>query len=93
MGCRIQHAGCRWSARRVSGAASVRGIVRKNNCALPTLHPKHSNARGALIRVRVRVRVSLRVRVRFRVIIRVRARVGIMVSPTQKPMHREGGWG
>ena len=42
-------AGCRWSARRVSDAASVRGIVRKHDCALPTLHPKHSNARGAII--------------------------------------------
>ena len=52
MGYRIQGAGCRWSARRVSDAASVRGIVRKHDCAIPTLHPKHSNARGALIDTR-----------------------------------------
>ena len=49
MGYRIQGAGCRWSARPVSDAVSVRGIVRKHNCALPTLYPKHSNARAAII--------------------------------------------
>ena len=38
---------------RVSAAASVRGIVRKYDCALPTLHFKHSNTQGALIRVRI----------------------------------------
>ena len=63
MGYKIQGAGCRWSARRVSDAASVRGVVRKHDCALPTLHPKHSNARGALIRAKVKVRVRVRVRV------------------------------
>ena len=56
LGYRIHGAGCRWSARRVSDAASVRGIVRKHACALPTLHPKHSNVRGAIVRVRVRVK-------------------------------------
>ena len=35
LGYRIQCAGCRWSARRVSDAASARGIVRKHDCALP----------------------------------------------------------
>ena len=49
MGYRIQGAGCRWSARRVSDAASVCGIVRKHDCALPMLYPKHSNAQGAII--------------------------------------------
>ena len=49
MGYRIQGAGCRWSARRVSDAASVPGVVRKHDCGLPTLHPKHSNAQGAII--------------------------------------------
>ena len=67
MGCRIEGAGCRWSARRVSDAASVRGIVRKHDCALPTLHPKHSNTQGALIRVKVRVRARDRARVIIRV--------------------------
>ena len=49
---------------RVQGAGGVQGelvllrvYVELHDCALPTLHPKHSNARGALIRVRVRVRV------------------------------------
>ena len=56
MGYRVQGAGCRWSARRVGDAASVRGIVRKHDYALPTLYPKHSNARGAIMRVRARVR-------------------------------------
>ena len=61
---RTQGAGCRWSARRVSDAASVRGIVRKHDCALPTLHPKHSNTSGAITTVRVRVRVGARARAR-----------------------------
>ena len=56
VGYRIQRAGCRWSARRVGNAASVRGIVRKHDCALPTLYPKHSNAPGAIIRVMVDLR-------------------------------------
>ena len=30
----------------------------KLDCALPTLHPKNSNVRGAIISVRVRVRVK-----------------------------------
>ena len=34
MGYRIQGAWCRWSARRVGDAASVCGIVRKNDCAI-----------------------------------------------------------
>ena len=46
MGYKIQGAGRRWSARQVSDAASARGIVRKHDCALPVLYPKHSNARG-----------------------------------------------
>ena len=49
MGYRIEGAGCRWSATRVSDAASVRGIIRKHDCALLTLYPKHSNAQGAII--------------------------------------------
>ena len=46
----------------------------KLDCALPTLHPKHSNTRGAIIRIRdtgcVRVQCSIRVRVSVRVTIR-----------------------
>ena len=56
---RVQGAGCRWSARRVSDAASVREIVRKHDCALPTLYPKHSNAWGAIIRASVRASARL----------------------------------
>ena len=41
-GCRVQYAG----ARRVSNAQSMRGIVRKRDCALPAQYTKHSNARG-----------------------------------------------
>ena len=44
----------------VQGELVIRGIVKKHDCTLPTLHPKHSNARGALIRVRVRPLVSSR---------------------------------
>ena len=55
MGYRIQGAGYRWSARRVSNAASVLRIVRKHDCALPVLYPKHSNAQGAIISIRGRV--------------------------------------
>ena len=50
MGYMIQGAGCSWSARRVSDAASVRVILRKHGCTLPTLYPKHSHARGAIIK-------------------------------------------
>ena len=57
MGYRIQGAGCRWSARRASDAASIREIVRKHDCALLTLYPKHSNARGAIVMGIIRVRV------------------------------------
>ena len=32
----------------------------KLDCALPTLHPKHSNAGGEMISVRDRVRVRIR---------------------------------
>ena len=42
-------------ARRVSNAEGMRGIVRKHDCALPAQYTKHSNARGALIRVIIRV--------------------------------------
>ena len=60
----------------------------KLDCALPTLHPKHSNARGAIIRViraMVRVRVTVRIRIRVgarfraRAKVRIRARVRIRV--------------
>ena len=56
---RIQGAGCRWSARGVSDAASVHGIVRKHDCALPTLHPKHSIVQGAIITVMIRIRARV----------------------------------
>ena len=46
MGYRIQGAGCRWSARRVSDAASIRGIVRQHDCALPTLCPNIATRGG-----------------------------------------------
>ena len=62
-GCRVQIR-CRWSARRVKNAASVCGIVRRRDSALPMLYPNHSNARRAIIRVRkwwIRVRVSVKV--------------------------------
>ena len=43
---------------RIQGAGGVQGelvllrvYVELHDCALPTLHPKHSNARGAIIRV------------------------------------------
>ena len=42
-------------------SAGMRRMVRKHDCALPTLHPKYSNARGAFIRVRVRVTIWVRV--------------------------------
>ena len=34
---------------RVSVKIRVIGLELKHDCALPTLHPKHSYARGALI--------------------------------------------
>ena len=37
-------------ARRVSNAEGIRIIVRKHDCALPTLYPKHSNSWGAIFR-------------------------------------------
>ena len=43
---RVQGAGCRWGARRVSNAVGIRRIVRKHDCALPAQYNKHSNARG-----------------------------------------------
>ena len=42
----IYNPGCRRSARRVSDAASVHGIVRKHDCALPTLYPKLATRGG-----------------------------------------------
>ena len=76
MGYRIQSAGCWWSARRVRDAASVRGIVRKHDCALPTLHHKHSNAQEALITVII-VRVIISAMIRLM----VRVTVGVGVKP------------
>ena len=52
----------------------LRTTPSKLDCALSTLHPKHSNARGEMIRLRV----SVRVRVRFRV--RVRVQVGVKLG-------------
>ena len=44
---RIQGAGCRWIARRVSDAASVHRILREHDCALPAQYTKQSNVLGA----------------------------------------------
>ena len=43
---RVQGAGCRWGARRVSDAAGIHRIVRKHDCTLPAQYTKHSNAQG-----------------------------------------------
>ena len=56
-GYRIQGAGCRWSARRVSDAASVREIVRKHDCALPAQYTKHGLSMVMVMRMRIRMRV------------------------------------
>ena len=58
-GWRVQDAGSRWGARQVSNDVGIHRIVGKHGCALPTLHPTHSNVRGAIIRVRVRVGLDM----------------------------------
>ena len=57
---------------RVSAAESVSGSIRKHACALPTLHPKHSNGRGATIRLRLRLRLTHMLKLRLRLRLRRR---------------------
>ena len=64
------------------------------DCALSTLHPKHSNAQGAIIRLKAKVRVRGRVIAIIRVMVRLSAGViiplyagGVMVMHADNKSH------